>query len=57
LTFTAEALKAGAVGAVVGRNIWGVEDLESVAAAYRAVIHDSATPDQALSSVPPGGGT
>jgi len=57
LTFTADALRAGAVGAVVGRNIWGVEDMESVAAAYRAVIHDSANPEQALASVRPGGDT
>jgi fructose-bisphosphate aldolase, class I len=56
LRFTADALRAGAVGAVVGRNIWGVDDIESVAAAYRAVIHDSATPEQALASVEPGGG-
>ena len=49
-----EAVKAGAVGAVVGRNIWGVDDIEGVAAAYRAVIHDGATPDEALDSV--GGG-
>ena len=51
LTFTVEAMRAGAVGAVVGRNIWGVDDIEGVAAAYRAVIHDSATAEQALSSV------
>jgi len=56
LTFTADALRAGAVGAVVGRNIWGVDDIESVAAAYRAVIHDSVTPEQALASVEPGDG-
>ena len=54
LRFTAEAVKAGAVGAVVGRNIWGADDIEGVAAAYRAVIHDGATPDEALASV--GGG-
>jgi class I fructose-bisphosphate aldolase len=56
LTFTADALRAGAVGAVVGRNIWGVDDIESVAAAYRAVIHDSVSPEQALASVEPGDG-
>jgi fructose-bisphosphate aldolase, class I len=52
-----EAMRAGAVGAVVGRNIWGADDIESVAASYRAVIHDSATAGQALASVPPRGGT
>jgi fructose-bisphosphate aldolase, class I len=57
LVFTAEALKAGAVGAVVGRNIWGAADIEGVAAAYRAVIHDSASPEEALASVGIEGGT
>jgi len=57
LAFTAEAMKAGAVGAVVGRNIWGVDDIESVAAAYRAVVHDDATAEQALAAVQRGGGT
>jgi fructose-bisphosphate aldolase, class I len=56
LTFTADALRAGAVGAVVGRNIWGVDEIESVATAYRAVIHDSVRPEQALASVEPGDG-
>jgi len=56
LMFTVEAMRAGAVGAVVGRNIWGADDIESVAASYRAVIHDSATAGQALASVPQGGG-
>ena len=51
LAFTAEAMKAGAVGAVVGRNIWGVDDIESVAAAYRAVVHDDAPAEQALAAV------
>jgi fructose-bisphosphate aldolase, class I len=50
-----EAMRAGAVGAVVGRNIWGVDDIESVASAYRAVIHDSATAEQALAGVRAGG--
>jgi len=54
LIFTAEAMKAGAVGAVVGRNIWGADDIEAVAAAYRAVIHDGASPEEALGLV--GGG-
>jgi len=50
-------MRAGAVGAVVGRNIWGVDDIEGVAAAYRAVIHDGATADEALGPVGRGGGT
>jgi fructose-bisphosphate aldolase, class I len=57
LAFTVEAMKAGAVGAVVGRNIWGIDDLESVAAAYRAVVHDGETAEQALAAVQRGGVT
>jgi fructose-bisphosphate aldolase, class I len=57
LIFSAEALKAGAVGAVVGRNIWGATDIEAVAGAYRAVIHDGATPQEALASVGIDGGS
>jgi fructose-bisphosphate aldolase, class I len=57
LTFTEEAMKAGAVGAVVGRNLWGVDDIEGVAAAYQAVIHDSATAEEALALVGRRGGT
>jgi len=56
LAFTVDAMKAGAVGAVVGRNIWGTKDIESVAAAYRAVIHDDAAVEQTLASVERGGG-
>jgi DhnA family fructose-bisphosphate aldolase class Ia len=50
-------MKAGAVGAVVGRNLWGVDDIEGVAAAYQAVIHDSATAEEALASFGGRGGT
>lgn len=57
LRFTEEAMRAGAVGAVVGRNIWGVDDIEGVAAAYRAVIHDGATAEEVLGPVERGGGT
>jgi fructose-bisphosphate aldolase, class I len=57
LIFTAEAVKAGAVGAVVGRNIWGADDIEGVAGAYRAVIHDSADPEVALATAGIGGGS
>ncbi len=37
---TAEALRAGAVGAVVGRNLWGHGDTTMAARAFKAVIHD-----------------
>ncbi len=48
LAFTREAMDAGALGAVVGRNIWGEKDVESAARAYREVIHDGLSADEAL---------
>lgn len=41
-------MRAGARGAVVGRNIWGVSDMEAAARAYAAVIHDGVDADEAL---------
>lgn len=41
-------MRAGARGAVVGRNIWGEPDMERAARAYGAVIHDGLDADQAL---------
>lgn len=43
-----ESIDAGAVGAVVGRNIWGVADSTLAARAYKAVIHDGLDAKQAL---------
>lgn len=48
LTFTSDALHSGAVGAVVGRNIWGATDAVAAARAFRAVIHDGLTPQGAV---------
>jgi class I fructose-bisphosphate aldolase len=48
LTQTADALRAGAVGAVVGRNLWGHGDPVRAAKAFRAVIHDGVSPEAAL---------
>ena len=41
-------IRAGARGAVVGRNIWGDQDMERAARAYAAVIHGSLSADEAL---------
>jgi len=43
-------MRAGARGAVVGRNIWGDEDMARAARAYAAVIHDGANAAEALES-------
>ena len=48
LGMTREALDAGAVGAVVGRNIWGSPDVEGAARAFRAVVHDGLDAEAAL---------
>lgn len=45
---TAEALRAGAKGATVGRNLWGHGDPAFAAKAYKAVIHQGMSGAQAL---------
>jgi class I fructose-bisphosphate aldolase len=48
LAQTHAGMRAGALGAVVGRNIWGDADMERAARAYAAVIHDGLDADEAL---------
>lgn len=48
LQHISDALAAGAVGAVIGRNIWGDPDPLAAAHAYRSVIHDGLDPASAL---------
>ena len=50
LAQTAEALRAGAVGAVVGRNLWGHGDTTRAARAFKAVIHDGLGAEEALAA-------
>lgn len=50
LTQTADALRAGAVGAVVGRNLWGHGDTTKAAKAFRLVIHGGMAPKDALAA-------
>jgi fructose-bisphosphate aldolase, class I len=45
---TADAIRAGARGAVVGRNLWGHGDPEKAALAFRGVIHDGLSAQDAL---------
>ena len=47
---TADALRAGARGAVVGRNLWGHGDTTKAAQAFRQVIHDGIAPEAALAA-------
>lgn len=45
---TADALRAGARGAVVGRNLWGHGDPTKAALAFKGVIHEGLSAEQAL---------
>lgn len=48
LAYTADAIGAGAVGAVVGRNLWGHGDPAVAGAAFKAVIHDGSSARDAI---------
>ena len=50
LSQTSDALRAGAKGAVVGRNLWGHGDTTKAARAFRHVIHDAMAPQDALAA-------
>ncbi|KON30263.1 autoinducer 2 aldolase [miscellaneous Crenarchaeota group-15 archaeon DG-45] len=47
LTTAYEAVQAGAVGVVMGRNIWQNDHAVAMVRAVRAVIHEGATPKEA----------
>jgi class I fructose-bisphosphate aldolase len=44
----ADVVASGARGATIGRNIWGFSHIAAAVRAFKAVIHDDATPQQAL---------
>jgi class I fructose-bisphosphate aldolase len=48
LSMIAEVVKAGAAGATIGRNIWGVPNVGAAVRAFKAVIHDGASASEAL---------
>ncbi|MCC6612384.1 MAG: aldolase [Anaerolineae bacterium] len=43
-----EACDAGVRGGTVGRNVWGSDDVTGAVRAYKAVIHDGKSADEAL---------
>jgi class I fructose-bisphosphate aldolase len=47
-----EGQRAGARGAVVGRNMWGATDVTAAALAYKAVIQDGRSAEAAAELVP-----
>jgi class I fructose-bisphosphate aldolase len=48
LDMAAQVVRSGARGAVIGRTVWGFEQIAAAVRAFKAVIHDGKTPDQAL---------
>lgn len=48
LTQAANVMEAGGVGMTAGRNIWGADDPTAMVRALKAVIHDGATPGDAV---------
>lgn len=48
LAMMADVVHAGARGATIGRNIWGVPEITEALRAFKAVIHDRAAPDDAF---------
>ena len=48
LEMMSHVMQAGARGATIGRNIWGFPQIGAAVEAFKAVIHDGATADEAL---------
>lgn len=48
LRLMSEVVQAGGKGATIGRNVWGHPDIAEAVRAFKAVIHDGKSPDQAL---------
>jgi len=48
LEMAAQVVRSGARGAVIGRNVWGFDEIAAAVQAFKAVIHDCKSPDQAI---------
>ena len=48
LALMAEVVESGARGATIGRNVWGFDQITAAVTAFKAVIHDGNTPQEAL---------
>ncbi|MBL8130626.1 MAG: aldolase [Anaerolineae bacterium] len=48
LNVLAEAVSVGVRGGTVGRNVWGSADIPAAVRAYKAVIHDGVSADEAV---------
>lgn len=43
-----EVMDAGAKGVIMGRNIWGYKNLENMMSAINSIVHENATPEEAM---------
>jgi class I fructose-bisphosphate aldolase len=50
LSMMAEAVRAGVQGATIGRNVWNSTRITATVQAFKAVIHDGASPREALAA-------
>jgi class I fructose-bisphosphate aldolase len=57
LALLAQVIQSGARGATIGRNVWGFERITAAVTAFKAVIHDERTPEEALESAGLRGGS
>lgn len=48
LTLMAQVVESGARGATIGRNIWGSGNTPGAVRAFKAVVHDGVSPQEAL---------
>ena len=48
LALLAQVIQSGARGATIGRNVWGFERITAAVTAFKAVIHDGQSPEEAL---------
>jgi class I fructose-bisphosphate aldolase len=48
LAAMSEVVESGARGATIGRNIWGSDNITSALLAFKAVLHDGKSPEEAL---------
>ena len=51
-----QVVQSGARGATIGRNIWGLQQITAAVQAFKAVIHDGKTADEALQQAGLAGG-
>jgi class I fructose-bisphosphate aldolase len=48
LQLISDVVASGALGATIGRNVWGHARITAVVQAFKAVIHDEASPGEAM---------